>query len=111
MVAVLFEVMLADGMQERYLEMAGRLRPLLEQIDGFISVERFQSLSTPQKLLSLSFWESEQAVRAWREQEEHRQAQQQGRDGWFADYRLRVVSVLRDYGLHDRKEAPARDQA
>ena len=77
------------------------------KIDGFISVERFESLTTPGKIVSLSFWRDEEAVRAWRKLEAHRAAQARGRGGIFADYRLRVASVLRDYGMKEREQAPA----
>lgn len=108
MIAVIFEVMPAkDGGRERYLQIAASLRSVLEKIDGFISVERFQSLSDPDKLLSLSFFRDEDAVRAWRNLESHRAAQGQGRGGVFSDYRLRIAEVSRDYGLHDRAQAPA----
>jgi heme-degrading monooxygenase HmoA len=107
MIAVIFEVVPAPGQKDAYLDMAARLRPLLEKIDGFISVERFQSLTTPGKILSLSFWRDEEAVRAWRNLEQHRGAQSAGRSAIFADYRLRVAHVLRDYGLNDRAQAPA----
>lgn len=107
MIAVIFEVLPAAEGRDRYLELAAALKPTLEQMDGFISVERFQSLSEPGKLLSLSFWRDEAAVRAWRELDEHRAAQAEGRAGVFADYRLRVAAVLRDYGLARRAEAPA----
>ena len=106
MIAVIFEVQpSADGFAE-YLDRAAGLAPLLAQVDGFISVERFESLSTKGKLLSLSFWRDEESVRAWREQERHRAAQSAGRAGVFDDYRLRVASVIRDYGLLERDEAP-----
>ncbi|NRB16613.1 MAG: antibiotic biosynthesis monooxygenase [Rhodobacteraceae bacterium] len=106
MIAVLFEVRIAEGRKPDYLQVAADLLPGLQQVDGFISVERFQSLSDPDKLLSLSFWRDEQAVQSWRETAEHRGGQSQGRGGIFADYRLRVASVLRDYGLEDRDQAP-----
>lgn len=107
MIAVIFEVVPGEGRRDAYLGMAGDLKPLLETIDGFISVERFQSLSHPSKMLSLSFWRDEAAVLAWRNLEAHRGAQAAGRAGVFADYRLRVASVIRDYGLRERDEAPA----
>jgi len=107
MIAVIFEVWPADGRRESYLDHAARLRPELEKIDGFVSVERFQSITDPAKMLSLSFWRDEAAVQARRNVEAHRGAQAAGRDGVFADYRLRVAAVLRDYGLHDRAQAPA----
>ncbi|WEF30962.1 antibiotic biosynthesis monooxygenase family protein [Pseudoduganella chitinolytica] len=107
MIAVIFEVVPhADGRQ-RYLDMAAALRPLLEQVDGFLSIERFQSLSNPDKLLSLSFFRDEAAILQWRALEAHRAAQAAGRGELFADYRLRIAGVLRDYGLHERAQAPA----
>ena len=106
MIAVIFEVAPAPGQNEPYLDTAAGLRPLLDEIEGFISVERFQSLTNPGKLVSLSFFENEEAVRRWRETAEHRAAQSAGRSGVFADYRLRVASVIRDYSLHNRKEVP-----
>jgi heme-degrading monooxygenase HmoA len=106
MIAVIFEVEPAHGGMPAYLEHAARLRPLLDQVDGFISIERFQSLAAAGKLLSLSFWRDEAAVRAWRENAEHRATQAVGRAGIFDHYRLRVASVQRDYGLFERGEAP-----
>ena len=106
MIAVIFEVEPAPGQNETYLDTAASLRPLLDEIEGFISVERFQSLTNPGKLVSLSFFENEDAVKRWRETAEHRAAQSAGRSGVFADYRLRVASVIRDYSLHNRKEVP-----
>ena len=82
------------------------IKPRLEKIPGFISIERFQSLVDKNKLLSLSFWENEAAISQWREQEHHRAAQQAGRDGLFEQYRIRVAGVVRDYGLNDREQAP-----
>ncbi len=111
MIAVIFEVTPFVGERHRYLDLAGELRAKLEVMDGFISVERFESLTVRGKLLSLSFWRDEEAVRRWRETEEHREAQQAGRGGVFADYRLRVAHVLRDYGLHEREEAPPDSRA
>jgi heme-degrading monooxygenase HmoA len=106
MIAVIFEVEPAQGKRDAYLGIAANLRPLLDGIDGFISVERFQSLTDPKRVLSLSFWRDEEAVKAWRNTEEHRQAQQAGRGGIFAGYRLRIAHVVRDYGLTEREEAP-----
>ena len=111
MIAVIFEVEIAEGQKASYLEIASELKPLLEQVDGFLSVERFQSLSQPNKLLSLSFFRDEAAVLKWRQLAEHRAAQSKGRQGIFANYRLRVAEVLRDYGLQDREEAPADSRA
>jgi len=106
MIAVIFEVVPSAEGRADYLATAARLRAELEQIEGFLSIERFESLSQPGKLLSLSFWRDEHAVAQWRQLESHRQAQAAGRAGVFADYRLRVATVLRDYGLHQRAEAP-----
>lgn len=106
MIAVIFEVVPREGRADAYFELAAGLRVQLEAIDGFISVERFQSLTQPGKVLSLSFWRDEDAVRRWRELETHRSAQQAGRQQLFADYRLRVAQVLRDYGLNERAQAP-----
>ena len=107
MIAVIFEVEPAAGCRDVYLERAAALRPELERIDGFVSVERFQSLTNPERMLSLSFFRDEEAVRQWRNLPAHRASQALGRAGLFADYRLRVAHVLRDYGLHDRDGAPA----
>ncbi|TPI28071.1 antibiotic biosynthesis monooxygenase [Mesorhizobium sp. B2-1-8] len=111
MIAVIFEVQPAQGRREAYLSIAADLRPLLDGIDGFISIERFQSLADPNRVLSLSFWRDEEAVKAWRNTEEHRQAQKAGRGGIFAGYRLRIAHVVRDYGLTERDEAPADSRA
>lgn len=109
MIAVIFEVWPAEGRRGEYLDLAAELRPLLMQIDGFISVERFESLTEPGKMLSLSFWRDEAAVKAWRAVAEHRAAQKRGRGGIFANYRLRVASVARDYGMTDHREAAPKD--
>ncbi len=106
MIAVIFEVQPKPGCEQCYFDIAADLKAELETIDGFISVERFESLMTPGKYLSLSFWRDEEAVKAWRETAHHRAAQTSGRDNLFADYRLRVASVMRDYGLESRNEAP-----
>jgi len=111
MIAVIFEVWPAEGRKQEYLDIAAELRPLLDEIDGFISIERFESLSTPGKLLSLSFWRDEAALTAWRSRAEHRDAQARGRDGIFRDYRLRIAGVVRDYGLHEREQAPPDSRA
>jgi heme-degrading monooxygenase HmoA len=107
MIAVIFEVWPDDGQHDRYLDIAADLRPLLDEIDGFISIERFTSIQQPGKLLSLSFWRDEDALAVWRNLEPHRFAQQAGRAEVFADYHLRIADVVRDYGMHDRAEAPA----
>jgi heme-degrading monooxygenase HmoA len=106
MYAVIFEVEPAPGRRQDYLDIAAQLRPELEHIDGFISVERFQSLTQEGKILSLSFWRDEAAVARWRRHEQHRDAQRAGRGGIFKNYRLRVAAVMRDYGLNERAEAP-----
>ncbi len=106
MIAVIFEVVPQPEARATYLDLAAGLRPLLEGIDGFISIERFQSLTDERKILSLSFWRDEEAVRAWRTLDPHRDAQAMGRNGVFADYRLRVAGVIRDYGMTDREQAP-----
>ena len=107
MIAVIFEVQPADGRKSEYLDIAADMRPMLDEIDGFISVERFQSLTDPHKILSLSFFEDEDAIARWRNLNAHRSAQAKGRSGVFQDYRLRIASVIRDYGLFDRAEAPS----
>ena len=104
MIAVIFEVWPAR--REQYLDIAAELRPRLQEIDGFISVERFESLTEPGKMLSLSFFRDEEAVKAWRNVAEHRAAQAKGRTGIFQDYRLRIAGVIRDYGMNDRAQAP-----
>ena len=106
MFAVIFEVEPAAGKQQAYLDIAASLKPELEKIDGFISIERFSSLTNPGKVLSLSFWRDEAALIRWRQHEAHHRAQWQGRGGIFADYRLRVASVVRDYGMFDRAQSP-----
>jgi heme-degrading monooxygenase HmoA len=106
MIAVIFEVEPADGERATYLDLAARLAPRLEGIDGFISIERFESLARPGRILSLSFWRDEAAVGEWRRVEAHRAAQARGRAGVLADYRLRVAEVLRDYGMDARDQAP-----
>ncbi|MHB1101936.1 MAG: antibiotic biosynthesis monooxygenase family protein [Devosia sp.] len=107
MIAVIFEAEPPPDRSGQYLELATQLLPALNEVEGFISVERFTSLSQPGKLLSLSFWRDEEAVRQWRESEDHRQAQKAGRDGVFTNYRLRVACIVRDYGLKARDQAPA----
>jgi heme-degrading monooxygenase HmoA len=107
MIAVIFEVIPREGHHQTYLDSAAQLRPLLSGNEGFISIERFESLTTPGKILSLSFWRDEEAVAKWRRLEDHRAAQAAGRQYIFQDYRLRVAQVLRDYGMSEREEAPA----
>ena len=106
MIAVIFEVWPNKDHRQDYFDIAAMLKPELEKIDGFISVERFSSLAEEGKILSLSFWRDEEAVKRWRTQLEHRAAQREGRGGIFRDYRLRVASVLRDYGMFEREQVP-----
>jgi len=106
LIAVIFEVWPKEGKAAEYFELAASLRADLAKIDGFISIERFESVTTKGKFVSLSYWRDEEAVRAWRNLEGHRAAQSKGRREVFADYRLRVASVIRDYGLEDRGQAP-----
>lgn len=107
MIAVIFEVFPAEGLRDDYLSMAAAMRPLLDQADGFISIERFESLYTPGKLLSLQFWRDEESLTKWRNVTEHRAAQGLGRNGMFDDYRLRIAGVIRDYTKDEREQAPA----
>lgn len=111
MIAVVFEVEPREDGLETYLDIAAGLRPQLDAIDGFISLERFQSLSTPGRYLSLSFWRDEKAIKQWRNLESHRRAQAAGRAGLFSGYRLRIAQVVRDYGLENMTEAPADSRA
>jgi heme-degrading monooxygenase HmoA len=106
MIAVIFEVEVKAERKEEYLKIASELRNELKAIDGFISIERFQSLVNEEKLVSLSFWESEQAITVWRNNPNHKIAQQKGRSTLFSDYRLRVAKIVRDYGLKNREQAP-----
>ncbi len=108
MIAVIFEVWPAEERKDQYMDYAARLSDELHSMDGFISVERFQSLADPKKILSLSFWRDEAAVAGWRNQPHHRATQLAGRSSIFRDYRLRVAAVVRDYGMFERRtQAPA----
>ncbi len=107
MIAVIFEVEPHPEQKNAYLDHAASMRPLLEKIEGFISVERFESLTQPGKLLSLSLWRDEAAIDEWRRLEQHRAAQTKGRNAYFRDYRLRIAGVIRDYGMNERDQAPA----
>ncbi|MCS4506004.1 hypothetical protein KBTX_01664 [wastewater metagenome] len=107
MIAVIFEALPHAERYQDYLDAAALLRPQLEDVDGFLSIERFESLSQPGRVLSLSFWRDEAAVTEWRNTQAHRGIQEAGRETIFADYRLRVAEVVRDYGMHDRREAPS----
>ncbi|CAC9588283.1 Antibiotic biosynthesis monooxygenase [uncultured Gammaproteobacteria bacterium] len=106
MIAVIFEVYPAKGKVEEYLDIASKLKPQLEKIDGFISIERFSSLVDEDKILSLSFWRDEEAINEWRNLETHHLAQEKGRGGVFSNYRLRVANVSRDYGMNSREQTP-----
>lgn len=106
MIAVLFEVDIMFGQQQAYLDAAAALRPQLEHLDGFISIERFESLAQKGKVLSLSYWRDETAIAQWRNLEVHRQTQSLGRREIFSDYRIRVAQVMRDYGMYQRQQAP-----
>ena len=106
MIAVIFEAFPKEGKWEEYLDIAASLRTELNKIEGFISIERFQSITNKEKVLSLSFWEDEKSIARWRNVELHRQAQSQGRASIFNDYRLRVANVVRDYGMTERRETP-----
>jgi heme-degrading monooxygenase HmoA len=111
MIAVIFEVWPAHGRKQDYLAIAADLREDLVRIDGFISVERFQSLLDPEKLLSLSFWRDEDAVKTWRNHIKHRESQAKGRGGIFSNYRLRIATTIRDYGMIERAAAPEDSRA
>jgi heme-degrading monooxygenase HmoA len=107
MIAVIFESWPNDGRVKEYLDVAASLRQELNTIEGFISIDRFESLTEPGKILSLSFWRDEKAIENWRRIESHREAQSRGRAGIFKDYRLRIAGVIRDYGMFDRGQAPS----
>jgi heme-degrading monooxygenase HmoA len=106
MIAVIFEFPPADGRRQEYFDLVAQLRAELDQAEGFLSIERFESLSTPGKFVSLQFWKDEASVAKWRNVQLHRRAQAKGRAGIFTDYRLRVAEVLRDYTMADRAQAP-----
>jgi len=111
MIAVIFEVWPKPEHKQQYLDLAAELRPILETIDGFISIERFESLTEKGKILSLSFFRDEAAVAAWRNVPQHRQTQGVGRAKIFKDYRLRIAGVIRDYGMNERAQAPKDSRA
>lgn len=106
MIAVIFEFTAAEGRFADYKALAEALGDELRKLDGFVSIERFQSISDPARFVSLSFWRDEEAVRGWRNVQKHREAQARGRGGIFSAYRLRVCSVIRDYGMKERGGAP-----
>ena len=107
MIAVIFEFTPAPGKTEEYFALGTALKADVEKFDGFISIERFESVTNPGKFVSLSYWRDEDALAKWRNVQGHREAQARGRGGVFSDYRLRVASIVRDYGMHERGEAPA----
>ena len=107
MIAVIFEFTPAPGRFPDYMELVGRLKPELDKAEGFISLERFESITAPGKFVSLQFWRDEESVARWRNVQKHREAQKQGRGGIFASYRLRIAGVIRDYGMDDRVETPS----
>ncbi|MEJ6388924.1 antibiotic biosynthesis monooxygenase family protein [Gymnodinialimonas ulvae] len=111
MIAVIFEVHPKTERRDEYFDIAAEMRPMIDEVEGFISVERFQSLMDPTKILSLSFFEDEDAIARWRTLAAHRRAQSKGRGGIFDNYRLRIASVIRDYGMFERDEAPADSRA
>ncbi|MBD2812140.1 antibiotic biosynthesis monooxygenase [Xenorhabdus sp. Vera] len=106
MLAVIFEVEIAENQSERYFDTAAAIGPLLNSIPGFISVERFQSLNHNNKYLSLSYWRDEESIKQWRHTSQHLEAQELGRNGVFADYHLKVAAIIRNYGIYNREEAP-----
>jgi heme-degrading monooxygenase HmoA len=106
MIAVIFEVFPKEKNKQEYLDIAAKLKPMLVDFDGFISVERFASLQDPNKILSLSFWRDEQSIEKWRNNIMHRDGQSSGLKHIFSDYRIRIGQVMRDYGFEDREEAP-----
>ena len=106
MIAVIFEFTPASGRFPDYMALVAQLKPELEKAEGFISLERFESITSPGKYVSLQFWRDEESVRKWRNVQQHREAQKQGRAGIFASYRLRIAGVLRDYTMDERSEAP-----
>ena len=106
MIAVIFEVWPKPEHKQQYLDLAAELRPILEQIDGFVSIERFESLTDKGKILSLSFFRDEAAVAAWRNVPQHRRSQSKGRATIFENYRIRIAGVIRDYGMNERAQVP-----
>ena len=107
MIAVIFEFTPRDGRFPEYMELVGQLKPELDKAEGFLSIERFESITTKGKFLSLQFWKDEESVRKWRTLQKHREAQKKGRAGIIASYRLRIAGVIRDYTMDERAQAPA----
>jgi heme-degrading monooxygenase HmoA len=106
-ITVIFEFTPAEGRFSEYLDLVATLKADLERADGFISLERFESITTKGKFVSLQFWRDEEAVRKWRNLQRHREVQAKGRAGIFTSYRLRIASVVRDYTMDERAQAPA----
>ena len=106
MIAIIFEVFPKSSKKDEYLRLAAEMRSLVDQIEGFISVERFQSITNPNKLLSISLFDNEAAVEEWRNLSAHRKMQSKGRKELFEDYDIKFVQVLRNYSMLERKEAP-----
>lgn len=106
MIAVIFEFTPKEGKFEDYYELALGLNEEVKKFDGFISIERFESINNKGKFVSLSFWRDEEAVKNWRNMQQHREAQKKGRKSIFASYRLRIASVSRDYEMDKRAQAP-----
>ena len=106
MIAVIFEFTPADSRFQDYMGLAGGLNEIVKDFDGFISIERFESISNKGKFVSLSFWRDEEAVKKWRNVQKHREAQAKGRGGIFKGYRLRIAAVIRDYEMDKRAQAP-----
>jgi heme-degrading monooxygenase HmoA len=111
MIAVIFEVWPKPEYKQDYLDLAAELRPILDTIDGFIAIERFESLTEKGKILSLSFFRDEAAIAAWRNVSEHRRSQAKGRAKIFDNYRIRIAGVVRDYGMHERAQVPKDSRA
>ena len=107
MVAVIFEFTPREGRFPDYMDLVAQLRPELEKAEGFLSLERFESITTKGKFLSLQFWQDEESVKKWRNLQKHREAQKKGRAGIIASYRLRIAGVIRDYSMDERAQAPA----
>ena len=110
-VMVLFEVTVKSGQMDDYLKMAASLKESLASAEGLSRAERFSSLVTENKLLSLSVWDGEQSVEKWRNLLAHRACQRHGRMHDFADDQITVVTPIRTYSMTDRTEAPADSNA
>lgn len=107
MIAVIFDAETTKDTTSEYLDIKAQRRPLLAVIHGFINIKRFQSLTNPDKVLARSCWRDKAAIAAWRTLPQHRAAQGAGSDHVFADNRLRIATVGRDYGECARDQSPA----